>query len=113
MTNQLGTISYGVFTTILTHSQPILRSRKRGELVIESITIFFLKPVQMESVIEVKPRILEAGKFGKMEVEVSSQSGIVSKAMLMVQLMERRDAPGSLCIHYAWSLSASFAWMGS
>lgn len=91
MTNQLGTISYGVFTTILTQAASrFLRSRKRGELVIESITIFFLKPVQMESVIEVKPRILEAGrKFGKMEVEVSSQSGIVSKAMLMVQLMER------------------------
>nr|MDH3077756.1 CBS domain-containing protein [Bacillus velezensis]MDH3093759.1 CBS domain-containing protein [Bacillus velezensis]MDH3098843.1 CBS domain-containing protein [Bacillus velezensis]WGD99730.1 CBS domain-containing protein [Bacillus velezensis] len=91
MTNQLGTISYGVFTTILTQAASrFLRSRKRGELVIESITIFFLKPVQMESVIEVKPRILEAGrKFGKMEVEVSSQSGIVSKAMLMVRLMER------------------------
>ncbi len=91
MTNQLGTISYGVFTTILTQAASrFLRSRKRGELVIESITIFFLKPVQMESVIEVKPRILEASrKFGKMEVEVSSQSGIVSKAMLMVQLMER------------------------
>ncbi|WP_041517995.1 DRTGG domain-containing protein [Bacillus subtilis] len=91
MTNQLGTISYGVFTTILTQAaNRFLRSKKRGELVIESITIFFLKPVQMESVIEVKPRILEAGrKFGKMEVEVHSQGHIVSKAMLMVQLMER------------------------
>ena len=91
MTNHLGTISYGVFTTILTEAaNRFLRSRKKGELVIESMTIYFLKPVQMESVIEIKPNILEAGrKFGKMDIEVFHQGALVGKAMMMVQLMER------------------------
>ncbi|ALC82011.1 MULTISPECIES: DRTGG domain-containing protein [Bacillus] len=91
MTNQLGTISYGVFTTILTEAaNRYLRSRKKGEVVIENITIFFLKPVQMEAVIEIEPKILEVGrKFGKLDVEVFHQGNIVGKAMMMVQLMER------------------------
>lgn len=54
------------------------------------MTIYFLKPVQMESVIEIKPNILEAGrKFGKMDIEVFHQGALVGKAMMMVQLMER------------------------
>lgn len=91
MTNQLGTISYGVFTSILTEAaNRFLRSRKKGDVVIENITIFFLKPVQMEAVIEIEPKILEVGrKFGKMDVEVFHQGNIVGKAMMMVQLMER------------------------
>ncbi|NPC93721.1 CBS domain-containing protein [Bacillus sp. WMMC1349] len=91
MTNHLGTLSYGVFTTILTEAaNRFLRSHKKGDLVIESMTIYFLKPVQMESVIEIKPNILEAGrKFGKMDIEVFHQGTLVSKAMMMVQLMER------------------------
>lgn len=91
MTNQLGNISYGVFTQILIESaNRFLKSHKKGELVVESLSVYFLKPVQMESTIQIKPNILEVGrKFGKLEVEVYHQSNIVGKAMLMVQLMER------------------------
>lgn len=91
MTNQLGNISYGVFTQILIESaNRFLKSHKKGELIVESLSVYFLKPVQMESTIQIKPNILEVGrKFGKPEVEVYHQSNIVGKAMLMVQLMER------------------------
>ncbi|AHL72424.1 CBS domain-containing protein [Bacillus altitudinis MN12] len=91
MTNQLGNISYGVFTQILIESaNRFLKSHKKGELIVESLSVYFLKPVQMESTIQIKPNILEVGrKFGKLEVEVYHQSNIVGKAMLMVQLMER------------------------
>ncbi|MGE6628899.1 DRTGG domain-containing protein [Bacillus sp. NPDC077027] len=91
MTNQLGNISYGVFTQILIEAaNRFLKSHKRGELIVESLSVYFLKPVQMESTIQIKPNILEVGrKFGKLEVEVYHQAHIVGKAMLMVQLMER------------------------
>ncbi|MCY7507654.1 CBS domain-containing protein [Bacillus safensis] len=91
MTNQLGNISYGVFTQILIESaNRFLKSHKKGELIVESLSVYFLKPVQMESTIQIKPNILEVErKFGKLEVEVYHQSNIVGKAMLMVQLMER------------------------
>ncbi|HEY2419789.1 MAG TPA: CBS domain-containing protein [Neobacillus sp.] len=91
MTNHLGTISYGVFTTIVSEAaNRILRSYKKGDLVVENMTIYFLKPVQMESTLEVFPKVLEVGrKFGKVDVEVFNDGILVGKAMMMCQLIDR------------------------
>lgn len=91
MTNHLGTISYGVFTTIVSEAaNRILRGFKKGDLVVENMTIYFIKPVQMDSVIEISPKILEVGrKFGKVDVEVFNQGVLVGKAMMMCQLIDR------------------------
>ncbi|WP_078545112.1 CBS domain-containing protein [Litchfieldia alkalitelluris] len=91
MTNYLGTISYGVFTTIVTEAaNRVLRTYKKGDLVVENITIYFLKPVQIDSIINIKPRVLEVGrKFGKVDVEVYNEGVVVGKAMMMVQLIDR------------------------
>lgn len=49
-----------------------------------------MKPVQMESMIEIHPKILDVGrKFGKIDVEVFHENTLVGKAMLMVQIMDR------------------------
>ncbi|MBU9721131.1 MULTISPECIES: CBS domain-containing protein [Bacillaceae] len=91
MTNHLGTISYGVITTIVTEAgSRVLRKYKKGDLVVENITLFFIKPVQIESKIKVLPRVLEVGrKFGKVDVELFHEGQIVGKAMLMAQLIDR------------------------
>jgi predicted transcriptional regulator len=91
MTNHLGTLSYGVFTTIVTEAATrALRSYKRGDLVVENITIYFIKPVQIDSTVEAKAKLLEIGrKFGKVDVEVYNEGAVVGKAMMMCQLMDR------------------------
>jgi predicted transcriptional regulator len=91
MTNRLGTISYGVFTTIVSEAaNRILRSYKKGDLVVENMTIYFIKPVQMESTLEIFPKVLEVGrKFGKVDVEVFNEGILVGKAMMMCQLIDR------------------------
>ncbi len=91
MTNHLGTISYGVFTTIVSDAaNRVLRSYKKGDLVVENMTIYFIKPVQMESNLEIFPKILEVGrKFGKVDVEVFNEGVLVGKAMMMCQLIDR------------------------
>ncbi|MBS4215375.1 MULTISPECIES: CBS domain-containing protein [Neobacillus] len=91
MTNHLGTISYGVFTTIVSDAaNRVLRSYKKGDLVVENMTIYFIKPVQMESTLEIYPRVLEVGrKFGKVDVEVFNEGVLVGKAMMMCQLIDR------------------------
>ncbi|OXS80619.1 CBS domain-containing protein [Domibacillus enclensis] len=91
MTNQLGTISYGVFTTVVTEAaNRALRAHKRGDLVVENITIYFLKPVQMESVLHIMPKVLEIGrKFGKVDVEVYNAGVLAGKVMMMCQLIDR------------------------
>ncbi|WP_096189715.1 CBS domain-containing protein [Evansella halocellulosilytica] len=91
MTNHLGTISYGVITTIVTEAgSRVLRKYKKGDLVVENITLFFIKPVQIDSQIDVCPKVMEVGrKFGKVDVELYHDSQIVGKAMLMAQLIDR------------------------
>ncbi|MGG7620996.1 DRTGG domain-containing protein [Bacillus coreaensis] len=91
MTNSIGTISYGVFTTIVTEAaNGVLRGYKKGDLVVENMTIYFLKPVQMDSVLEIYPKVLEVGrKFGKVDVEVYNENVLVGKAMMMCQLIDR------------------------
>ena len=91
MTNHLGTISYGVFTTIVAEAaNRVLRGYKKGDLVVENLTIYFLKPVQIDSTLEIYPKVLEAGrKFGKVDIEVFNEGILVGKAMMMCQLMDR------------------------
>ncbi|WP_217627935.1 CBS domain-containing protein [Bacillus solimangrovi] len=91
MTNHLGTISYGVFTTLVTEaSSRIMRNHKKGDLVVENITVYFIKPVQLESILEIVPKVLEVGrKFGKVDVEVYNEGKLVGKALLMAQLIDR------------------------
>ena len=91
MTNQFGAISYGAFTTLLSEVGAFaLKRRKRGEAVMENMTIYFIKPVQMESVLTVQPRILDMSrKFVKMDFEVYSGSLLVGKALMTFQLLER------------------------
>ncbi|MFJ7840775.1 DRTGG domain-containing protein [Lysinibacillus sphaericus] len=91
MTNQYGAISYGAFTTLLAEVGSFaLKRRKRGDAVAENMTIYFIKPVQMESTLTVKPRILDMSrKFVKMDFEVFNEQMLVGKAMMMFQLLER------------------------
>ncbi|PLR98131.1 CBS domain-containing protein [Bacillus sp. T33-2] len=91
MTNHLGTISYGVFTTIVTEAaNRVLRGYKKGDLVVENMTIYFIKPVQIDSTLEIYPKVLEVGrKFGKVDVEVFNEGMLVGKAMMMCQLIDR------------------------
>jgi Thioesterase superfamily./CBS domain. len=91
MTTPHGTISYGVITTLITEAvQRSFRRLKKGELVVETLTFYFLRPVQMESIIEIRPNILETGrKFGKAEIGIHCEGKVVCKAMIMVQFIDR------------------------
>lgn len=91
MTNQYGAISYGAFTTLLSEVGSFaLKRRKRGDAVAENMTIYFLKPIQMESVLTVIPHILDMSrKFVKMDFDIYNETTLVGKAMMMFQLLER------------------------
>ncbi|OCS88342.1 DRTGG domain-containing protein [Caryophanon tenue] len=91
MTNQYGAISYGAFTTLLAEAGAFaLKRHKRGDAIAENLTIYFIKPVQMESKLTVRPMILDMSrKFVKMDFEVYNHNTLVGKAMMTFQLLER------------------------
>ncbi|MGI6125450.1 MAG: DRTGG domain-containing protein [Planifilum sp.] len=91
MSDSLGTLSVGVLTGLMTEAAiRFLRRHRKGDLVTENLTIYSLKPVQMDSEVELIPRILEMGrKSAKLELEVFHEGNLVSKALLAAQMIER------------------------
>ncbi|SRR5690554_3905707 len=89
MTSQLGSLSYGVFATIVSEvCHQMFVHRKTGDMVIENLTIFFMKPVQLGSTIEIIPQVLELGrKFAKIDIQVISDDDVAGKAMVMTQFI--------------------------
>lgn len=91
MTNPLGTLSNGVVTSLMTEaSVRLLLYLKKGNLVPENITIYFIKPVQIESELTIKPTLLEAGRiYTKLDIEIFHGTKLVCKGLLMAQLIDR------------------------
>lgn len=91
MTNQFGILANGPLITLLTETaNRVLRQYKKGDLVTESITVHFIKPVQIEHFIEVKAKAIDVSRrFGKIDVEVHNKNQIVCKALLTMQVIER------------------------
>lgn len=90
MMSQLGTLSNGVFTALITEaSRRLLLHLKKGDLVVESLTIYFITPVQIESQLVIKPQLLEAGHtYAKMDVEIFHDKQLVGKGMLTGQIID-------------------------
>lgn len=91
MTNPLGMLSNGVMTTLLEETSiRSLRRHRKGEMIVENLTIYFMKPIPLESHIEVRPSMLEVGRrFGKVDLEVTLQGQLMGKALLTAQVWER------------------------
>ncbi|WP_430086459.1 DRTGG domain-containing protein [Paenibacillus ferrarius] len=89
MTNHLGTVSEGVLTTLMTQAAyRIVQEFKKGDLVMDNMSTYFLKPLQIDAKIEIKPTIIEVSrKFGKIDVEIYHAGSLVSKAMLTAQVI--------------------------
>ena len=91
MTNQLGTLSHGVFVSfVIEAARRMLRKLKKGDLVVENITVYFLKPIQLDTIVEFRPRIIDIGrKSAKIDIEAVDGRKIVGKSLLMAQLIDR------------------------
>lgn len=91
MTNSVGTISFGVLSEILTNTaQRTLLTYQKRHAVVEQLNLLYFKLIQLESELEIRPRVLELGrKNAKLDIEVYSENTIVAKAIIVCQLMER------------------------
>lgn len=91
MTDTLGTLSTGVCTSLLTEaSLRLLRRHRRGDLAVQNFTLYVLKPVQIDSTVEIVPRLLDLGrKQAKVDVEMISNGQVVAKALITAHTIER------------------------
>ncbi|MDB5055922.1 MAG: YtoI [Bacilli bacterium] len=91
MSNYFGSGSAGILTTLMTQAAYyVVHEHKKGDLVIDNMSTYFIKPVQMESIIEIRPKIIEISrKFAKIDVEIYHEGQLVSKALLTAQVFDQ------------------------
>lgn len=91
MTDSLGTLCTGVCTTLFTQAAiRTLRRKRRGDLAIHNLTLYFLKPVPIESEVEIYPEILDLGrKQARMDVEMIADHQVVAKALITAHRIDR------------------------
>ena len=90
MTNQIGTLSNGVMTTLIIEASSRLLLHHKRNMVVESLNLYVIEPVQIDSHLIIKPELLDAGRlYAKINVEVLNDRKLVCKAMLMAQLIDR------------------------
>lgn len=75
---------------VLTRDTRVLKRSKTGDMVIENLSIYYMKPAQLGNRLKIDSEILESGrKFAKLDVQISSDLGLAGKAMVMVQFIDR------------------------
>ena len=91
LTNQVGSLSNGALMTLLTEAgNRAIKMQKRGEGIAENVSLYFIQPVQLGTIVSVKPRILQMSRrFVKVDFDVFADDELVAKAMIMYQLFER------------------------
>ncbi|MDP5274404.1 DRTGG domain-containing protein [Chengkuizengella axinellae] len=90
MTSQLGTVSEGVLTTLMTKAAyQAIGEVKKGDYVLDNISTYFVRPLQIDSKIKISPGIIEVSrKFAKVEVQIFHEVDLICKAMLTAQIID-------------------------
>lgn len=91
MVNSVGTISFGVLSEVIANvtQRTMLMNQKRNVLV-EQMSLHYLRLIQLESELDIRPKILEIGRrSAKLDIEVYIENAIVAKAIVVCQVMER------------------------
>lgn len=90
MTSHLGTVHEGVLVTIMVKAAyHTIKEHKKGDLILDNISTYFVRPLQIESEVIIVPNIIEISrKFGKIEVALTHQENLICKAMLTAQVIE-------------------------
>ncbi|OMD35220.1 DRTGG domain-containing protein [Paenibacillus odorifer] len=90
MATDLGTISEGVLSTLMTLSAfKAAKDITGNDYVLDNMSTYFIRPVQIEHAIIVMPRLLEISRRTcKLEIEISYSDTLVAKAVLMLQSID-------------------------
>jgi predicted transcriptional regulator len=92
MLDPIGTASWSSLNMLLsTMGITALRQRNNINILVDSINTYFIKPVQMDSMIEIYTDIIESGRnFCKVEIDmIDSKKDLVAKTFLSAKILRR------------------------
>lgn len=91
MSSAVGTLSTGVFISIILEAvNRCVQKKRRGTYKIENTTTYYLKPIEIDNMITIRPNILALGrKSGKIEVDTLHNGKIVGKSLVAIQFLSK------------------------
>ena len=93
MLNPIGTASWNVLTLIMSTVGTIaLRQKNHLNIVVDSFTVFYVKPVQVDTTIIVDTEVIDIGKnSSKVEIIMIEEDGreLIGKALLSAKILRR------------------------
>lgn len=91
MTNSLGGVLSGVLMTLISEAGKLaIRRFKNTDMSVENVTVFFMKPIQIDSQITIRAEVIDMGrKFGKADIEIYFEGERMAKALLTAQVLDR------------------------
>ncbi|NOV03765.1 DRTGG domain-containing protein [Paenibacillus planticolens] len=89
MTNFEGLVSEGVLTTIMIRAAyRTVQEHKKGDLILDSSSSYFLIPLQIDDVIEIVPSIVEMSRrFCKIDMEIITNGTRVARSMFTARIL--------------------------
>ncbi|MFD0692925.1 DRTGG domain-containing protein [Paenibacillus sp. GCM10027628] len=89
MTNFEGLVSEGVLTTIMIRAAyRTVQEQKKGDLILDSSSCYFLIPLQIDDVIEIVPSIVEMSRrFCKIDMEIVTNGTRVARSMFTARIL--------------------------
>ena len=92
MLDPVGTASWSALNMLLsTMGIMTLRQRNNINITVDSISTYFMKPVQIDSHIEIMAQVIDMGRsFCKIEVSMMDSSGeLIAKALMSAKVMKK------------------------
>ncbi len=91
MLNEQGITSAGVIVMLMSTAGSIaIKKQKQLDGVIDSFMIYFIRPLKLESLVQVHANIINMGrKFCKVDIEIYHKEQIVAKAMMSAKLLKK------------------------
>ncbi len=90
MMNPRGTVSEGIVTILMTQTaHRAVKQYRNGDLVLDQMSTYFLKPLQIESDFDIQVKVLEMSrKYAKIEIEIHHEDSLCAKAMMTAHVMD-------------------------
>ncbi|GIO88473.1 thioesterase [Paenibacillus faecis] len=90
MATDLGTISHGVLTSLMTQAGlNAAKDASGADYVVDNLTTYFVRPVQIENPVVITPVVLEMSRRAcKLEIVMTYQDFLVSKAVMTLQSID-------------------------
>ncbi|WP_410511990.1 DRTGG domain-containing protein [Paenibacillus sp. BR2-3] len=90
MATDLGTISEGVLSTLMTLSAfKAAKDITGNDYVLDNMSTYFVRPVQIEDSVIVMPKLLESSRRTcKLEIEITHLETLVAKSVMMLQSID-------------------------